>query len=133
VDAPELVVKLEMGREVNNRDHEHQLKAAVSYYFDLNRLSKLPHDTLIMHSRDDPIVHFANAMIMKESIRNSRLVEIERGGHMFHRTHPEKVAQITNNFLDQQGRSRPESSISFAEQLMQFGTIATIVSTSWLT
>lgn len=51
--------------------------------------------TLIVHGKKDETVDFDDALELKNSIKNSKLVAIDQGGHVFNSSHPFDKEQLS--------------------------------------
>ncbi len=57
-------------------------------------------ETLIIAGTEDRVIPLKNAYILGEGIKNSRIEEIQGGGHGFFFQFPEKTAQIILDFIN---------------------------------
>lgn len=87
-------------RPPSQRGYLYQL-TALRRWSSLPWLHRLPHRTLVLAADDDPIIPLVNARLMVSRIPDSRLRVIDAGGHLFLFTHPEELAGIVTEFLDE--------------------------------
>lgn len=66
---------------------------------DLTKLPTISAPTLLLHGRDDRVVHFENSLRMLSLIPNSRLVLINQCGHWLQIEHAEEFNRLVLDFL----------------------------------
>jgi 2-hydroxymuconate-semialdehyde hydrolase len=59
----------------------------------------LPHETLIIHGREDQVLPLSNSIRLHELILNSQLHVFGRCGHWTQIEHAARFAQLVGNFL----------------------------------
>ncbi len=86
-------------RPPSTRGYVQQLYA-ISQWSSLPFLRQLPHRTLVLAGRRDPLVPHRNAEILARTIPNARL-HVVRGGHLFLLDHPREACAIAQAFLSE--------------------------------
>lgn len=76
---------------------------AVSTFSSWPWLHRLPHRTLVVHGRGDPVAPVLNARLMAASMRRARLHVIADGGHLVLLDDPAQAAPPILEFLDADG------------------------------
>ena len=99
----ELPEKLGLLRLVDGPTYRRQL-LALTGWSSLPWLSKLRHETLILHGSDDPLVPVVNARIVTLLMPNSSLHIVRDGGHLFLYTRPEELGSRIADFLEEPQR-----------------------------
>ena len=99
-ENPDLARELGLVRQVHEGTYRRQLLAILGWT-SVPWLRSLSHETLILHSDDDPVAPFINARLMNKLMPNAQLVVAPRGGHLFMLTRPDEYAARVNEFLDQ--------------------------------
>lgn len=84
-------------RPPSTRGYVQQLYA-ISQWSSLPFLRELPHRTLVLAGRRDPLVPHRNAQILASTIPDARL-HVVRGGHLFLLDHPREACQAVEAFL----------------------------------
>jgi 2-hydroxymuconate-semialdehyde hydrolase len=64
-----------------------------------DKIRQLPHETLILHGREDQIIPVANSLKLHQLIERSQLHLFGRCGHWTQIEHSSRFAQLVNNFL----------------------------------
>jgi 2-hydroxymuconate-semialdehyde hydrolase len=70
-------------------------------------LRKLPHQTLIVHGREDRVVRVEDAYRMESLIRRAQLHVFGECGHWTQIEHSDRFAQLVGNFLAEAAPSEP--------------------------
>ncbi len=101
---PHLVDRiLEWRLEQDADDPAREAQAAAVQGFDVSdRLERLRVPTLICHGTNDEVVPVANARLLEEKIRDSRLELFEGGSHLFFIEEADAVNERLLAFLDEQ-------------------------------
>ncbi|MDP9496330.1 MAG: alpha/beta hydrolase [Actinomycetota bacterium] len=86
-------------RPPSGRGYAQQLYA-ISHWSSLPFLRQLPHRTLVLAGRRDPLVPHRNAEILARTIPNARL-HVVRGGHLFLLDHPREACAVAQAFLSE--------------------------------
>ena len=68
-------------------------------WFRLEDLTKVQIPTLLVHGRDDRVVHFENSLVLLAHIPNSRLVLLNRCGHWAQVEHAEEFNRLLIEFI----------------------------------
>jgi pimeloyl-ACP methyl ester carboxylesterase len=102
-ESPGLARELGLVRPVHEGTYRRQLLAILGWT-SVPWLRGLSHETLILHSDDDPVAPFVNARLMSKLMPNAQLVVAPRGGHLFMLTRPDEYASKVNEFLDHDPR-----------------------------
>ncbi len=84
-------------RPPSTRGYVQQLYA-ISQWSSLPFLRELPHRTLVLAGRRDPLVPHRNAQILAGTIPGARL-QVVRGGHLFMVDHPREACEAIEGFL----------------------------------
>lgn len=71
----------------------------VAKWFRLEDLPKIGIPTLLIHGRDDRVVHFENSLLLLASIPNSRLVLLNRCGHWAQVEHADEFNRLLIDFV----------------------------------
>lgn len=71
----------------------------VAKWFRLEDLPKIAIPTLLIHGRDDRVVHFENSLLLLASIPNSRLVLLNRCGHWAQVEHADEFNRLLIDFV----------------------------------
>jgi pimeloyl-ACP methyl ester carboxylesterase len=79
---------------------------AVSTFSSWPWLHRLPHRTLVLHGRGDPVSPPLNARMIAATMRNARLHIIPDGGHLVLLDDPTQAAPPILEFLDEDARPR---------------------------
>lgn len=66
-------------------------------------LRELPHETLIIHGREDQVIPQANALKLSHWIQNSQLHIFGKCGHWTQIEHSGRFARLVGDFLDEAG------------------------------
>ncbi|MER2135017.1 MAG: alpha/beta hydrolase [Arthrobacter sp.] len=66
---------------------------------DLSPLAESTVPALLIHGRDDRVVHFENSLSLVAKIPNSRLVLLNRCGHWAQVEHPEEFNRLVDDFV----------------------------------
>jgi 2-hydroxy-6-oxonona-2,4-dienedioate hydrolase len=72
---------------------------AIAQWFSLDALASVDISTLLIHGRDDRVVHFENSLILLARIRNSRLVLLNRCGHWAQVEHADEFNRLVTEFV----------------------------------
>lgn len=67
-------------------------------------LQRIPHQTLILHGREDRVVPFENSLHMFEMIPNAQLHGFAKCGHWTQIEHAARFHQLVHNFLTEENR-----------------------------
>lgn len=78
--------------------YQRQLMAGASFNSE-DRVEKIKCETLIMAGRGDRVVPWENALLLKEKIPNSKVLIIEKAGHVFFMEQPEETNKAIIEFL----------------------------------
>ncbi|GAA3233337.1 alpha/beta fold hydrolase [Dactylosporangium siamense] len=69
-------------------------------YFSLgDRLREITAPTLVIHGRDDRVVHYENGLVLSSRIADSRLVLLNRCGHWAQIEHAEEFNRLVTSFV----------------------------------
>jgi 2-hydroxymuconate-semialdehyde hydrolase len=75
-----------------------------------DQIRVLPHQTLIIHGRDDQIIPFDASLRLFDLIPNAQLHAFGKCGHWTQIEHAERFAQLVNNFLNEADKAeQPEN------------------------
>jgi 2-hydroxymuconate-semialdehyde hydrolase len=66
-------------------------------------LRALPHETLIIHGRDDKVVPPGNARKLSTYLQNSQMHIFGKCGHWTQIEHSARFCRLVNDFLDEAG------------------------------
>jgi aminoacrylate hydrolase len=66
----------------------------------VDRLGGLNVQTLVVAAQDDPLIPFAQSILLRDAIKTSRLERLD-GSHFFPRVHPRRFAGLLLNFLEE--------------------------------
>lgn len=69
----------------------------------VSALRHLPHETLIIHGRDDKVVPPGNARLLNTYIANSQMHIFGKCGHWTQIEHSARFCRLVNDFLDEAG------------------------------
>lgn len=72
----------------------------IPIWFKLEDLPKIQAPTLLIHGRDDRVVHYENSLLLCASIPNSRLILLNRCGHWAQVEHAEEFNRLVIDFID---------------------------------
>ncbi|MGW5276867.1 alpha/beta fold hydrolase [Streptomyces sp. NPDC004044] len=72
---------------------------AIAQWFSLDALESVDIPTLLIHGRDDRVVHFENSLILLARIQNSRLVLLNRCGHWAQVEHADEFNRLVTEFV----------------------------------
>ena len=76
--------------------------AKATFFSDYRKsLNQLVHPTLIFQSDNDALAVKSVGEYMRNKIKNSVIEIIEAGGHCSHMTHPEKIAPLLVNYVNE--------------------------------
>jgi pimeloyl-ACP methyl ester carboxylesterase len=67
-------------------------------------LERIKAPTLILHGRKDDLVPFSHAEFIADTVPDSKLLDVEGGGHLFLATHKPRVVPAVIEFLRKTGR-----------------------------
>ena len=82
----------------SRRGMVHQLGAILS--FDVaEKITGIPHETLVIHGREDRLLPFPNAELIAAKIPRSKLIDLPNAGHMFWRMDEGESARTVREFL----------------------------------
>lgn len=62
-------------------------------------LASIPVPTMVIHGRDDRVVHYENGLKLTTLIKNSRLVLLNRCGHWAQLEHADEFNELVENFV----------------------------------
>ncbi|WP_411089982.1 alpha/beta fold hydrolase [Streptomyces sp. 061-3] len=74
---------------------------AIAQWFSLDALDSMDIPTLLVHGRDDRVVHFENSLTLLARIRNSRLVLLNQCGHWAQVEHADEFNRLVTGFVTQ--------------------------------
>lgn len=69
-------------------------------WFRLEDLTRVELPTLLIHGRDDRVVHYENSLLLCSYIPNSRLVLLNRCGHWAQVEHAEEFNRLVTDFVE---------------------------------
>jgi pimeloyl-ACP methyl ester carboxylesterase len=81
------------------RGYAYQL-LAISAFTSWPWLHRIPHRTLIVHGRDDPVSPALNGRLLTATMPNARLLMVAGGGHLLLLDEPGRVAPAIVEFLE---------------------------------
>jgi 2-hydroxymuconate-semialdehyde hydrolase len=70
-------------------------------------IRSLPHETLIIHGREDRVIPLSNALTLARWIHRSQLHVFGRCGHWTQIEHAERFARLVGDFLAEAGPDEP--------------------------
>ena len=70
-------------------------------------IRRLPHQTLVVHGREDQVIPLANSLTLANWIPRSQLHVYGNCGHWTQIEHAARFAQLVGNFLAEAGRDEP--------------------------
>jgi len=71
----------------------------IEKWFRLEDLTKLEQPALLVHGRDDRVVHYEHSLVLLSHIPNSRLVLFNRCGHWAQLEHAEEFNRLVTDFI----------------------------------
>ena len=86
------------------RGYAYQLMA-ISTFTSWPWLHRIPHRTLIVHGRDDPVSPSLNARLMMATMPDAQLHTVAGGGHLLLLDEPGQVAPGIVEFLESGARN----------------------------
>lgn len=72
---------------------------AITKWFRLEDLSGITAPTLLIHGRDDRVIHFESSLLVLANIPNSRLVLLNQCGHWAQVEHAEEFNRLVTDFV----------------------------------
>jgi 2-hydroxy-6-oxonona-2,4-dienedioate hydrolase len=69
-------------------------------FLDINKLAQVQVPALLIHGRDDRVVHFEHSLKLVATIPNSRLVLLNRCGHWAQLEHAEEFNRLVSLFVE---------------------------------
>lgn len=72
---------------------------AISQWFSHDALDSTDIPTLLVHGRDDRVVHFENSLTLLARLRNSRLVLLNQCGHWAQVEHADEFNRLVTDFV----------------------------------
>ena len=99
VQDPTLIHQLGVLRPTDTSTYRRQMWATMGWS-SLPWLRSLPHQTLVLHGDDDPIIPFVNARLMQKLLPQARLDRVRGGGHLYLLTRPKVLGPQISEFLD---------------------------------
>ena len=66
-----------------------------------SEIAKLPHQTLVIHGREDRVIPMATSLKLAELIPNAQLHVFGKCGHWTQIEHSARFARLVNDFLDE--------------------------------
>jgi len=71
----------------------------IERWFRLEDLTRIRQPTLLIHGRDDRVVHYEHSLVLLAHIPNSRLVLLNRCGHWAQLEHAEEFNRLVTEFI----------------------------------
>ena len=75
-------------------------------------IRRLPHETLVIHGREDQVIPLATSMTLSNWIPRAQLHVYPQCGHWTQIEHAARFAQLVGNFLDEAGPDEPKPLIT---------------------